>query len=449
MKKYDLEVPISKKNDAIEKIDKKCIKCGYCKKVCNDDITVARMFEINPKREPICINCGQCANICPTESIREKFDYLKVKRILRNKRNKTVIFSVAPAVRVALGEDLGLKVGTNLESKIPTLLRSIGADYVFDITFGADLTIMEEAFEFVNRIKNNGVLPQFTSCCPAWVKYCEIFYPELIPNLSIAKSPIAMQSTIIKTYFAEVKKINPNDIVNIVIAPCTAKKSEINREELNYTTKDTDYILTTRELALLIKEEKINIEEISDGVFDSPLDTGSSAGVIFGSSGGVCEAALRTAYYFLTGKNLGKDELVFETLRGMNGIKEASISINERNIKVAVCNGMKNAKNLIDKLLKEEVKYDFIEVMNCIGGCIGGGGQPKITLLDMKDTKLTRMNSLYEEDEEMTLRLCHENPEIISIYKNYLQKPNSAISKSLLHTHYFDKSYMLGGDIRE
>ncbi|MBE6160864.1 MAG: hydrogenase [Firmicutes bacterium] len=446
---YELEVPISKNNDAIVKDYNKCIKCGYCKKVCVDEIISSKLLEERPDAEPLCINCGQCSNICPTEAIHEKFDYLKVKKILKDKNNKKVIFSVAPAVRVALGEDLGLEVGINLEKKIPSLLKSLGADYVFDITFGADLTIMEEAMEFVTRLKNNTRIPQFTSCCPAWVKYLEIFYPSLLNNLSTTKSPIAIQSSIIKTYFAQKIDTNPQDIINVVVAPCTAKKSEINRNELNVTTKDTDYILTTRELALLIKEENINVYDIGDSNFDSPLKTGSGAGVIFGSSGGVCEAALRTAYYFLTNKNLKKEELEFTSLRGIKGIKEANVDINGRKIKVAVCNGIRNARILIDKLLKEEVHYDFVEVMNCTGGCIAGGGQPKSTMLYMAETKEARSNALYDEDKKMNLRLCHENPEIKFIYEEFLDKPNSELAKKLLHTTYEDKSYLLRGDKHE
>ena len=445
MRNYELEVPVSKNNNAIEKNDDRCITCGYCKKVCTDDVTVARMFEIKEGIEPICVNCGQCANICPTEAIHEKFDYLKVKELLKNKNGKTVVFEIAPAVRVALGEDLEGIVGENLEAKIPTALKSIGADYVFDVTFGADLTIMEEASELVERIKSKKRLPQFTSCCPAWVKYCEIFYPELIDHLSTVKSPIAMQSTIIKTYFAKKKNLESKDIINIAVAPCTAKKSEIARKELNYNDKDTDFVITTRELARLLKEENVNIHELEDGRYDSPLGKGSGAGVIFGASGGVCEAALRTAYYLITNENLTKEELDFKEIRGMTGIKEATITINGIDVRVAVCNGMKNAKELIDKLLKNEVYYDFIEVMNCIGGCIAGGGQPKITLLEMENTKKKRMKALYDEDELMTLRLCHENEEIIEIYNDYFDKPNSPLAEELLHTSYQDKSYLLGG----
>ena len=441
---YELEVAVSKDNDAIEKDYNKCIQCGYCKKVCVDEIISSKLLEKNKDAEPLCINCGQCSNICPTEAIHEKFDYLKVKEILKNRDDKKIIISVAPAVRVALGEDLGFEVGVNLEKKIPGILRTLGADYVFDITFGADLTIMEEAMEFVNRIKNNTRIPQFTSCCPAWVKYCEIFYPSLLNNLSTAKSPISMQSSIIKTYFAQISGINPQDIINIVVAPCTAKKTEINRKELSVTEKDTDFILTTRELALLIKEDNINIENISDSNFDSPISTGSGAGVIFGSSGGVCEATLRTAYYYLTGNNL--ENIEFVDLRGIKGIKEASINVNNKEIKVAVCNGIRNAKILIEKILKDESYYDFIEVMSCTGGCIAGGGQPKATMLYMAETKEARSNALYSEDEKMNVRLCHENVEIKELYEKFLKEPNSDIAKKILHTKYEDKSYLLRGE---
>ena len=449
MTNYELEVPISKKNDALVKEEDKCIQCGYCKKICKNDITVARMFELRPNREPICINCGQCANICPTESIHERFHYLKVKKLLYHKTDEIIIFSIAPAVRVTLGEEFNLPVGRNVSGEIVTALKQIGADYVFDITFGADLTVMEEATELVNRIKNNQKLPQFSSCCPAWVKYCEIFYPELIKNLSTTKSPITMQSTIIKTYFAKKIKVNPDKIINVIVAPCTAKKSEINRNGLNVTNKDTNYVLTTRELAMLLKNENIDLGVLEKTNYDSPMTTGSGAGVIFGSSGGVTEATIRTAYYLLTGKDLTKKKLNFMSLRGMNGIKEISIKIDNRIIKFAICNGMKNAKSLIDKLLKKEVYYDFIEVMSCFGGCIAGGGNPKITLLEMGEIKEGRMNSLYQTDSKMPLRLAHENKEIITLYKEFLKEPNSNIAKKLLHTKYFDRSYLLGGDTRE
>ena len=443
MRDYNREVLISKNNDALIKEDSKCITCGMCKRICTNDITVAKMFEVNPNIEPICINCGQCANICPTDAIHEIYQYLEIKNLLQNKGNKKIVISVAPAVRVALGELLGFPEGTNLESKIPTIIHKMGADFAFDITFGADLTIMEEAMELVERIKENKRLPQFTSCCPAWVKYCEIFYPQLLPNLSEAKSPIAMQSSIIKTYFANKINVKPEDIIHIVVAPCTAKKSEINRKELNVTKKDTDYLITTREFGLLIKEFNIDVNTLEDSKFDSPMQLGSSSGVIFGVTGGVCEAGLRTAYYYLTNKDLPNDKLVFQSIRGMQGIKEASIDINGRVVKVAVCNGINNAVALIDRLLKNEVHYDWIEVMNCPGGCISGGGQPKVKFPFIPRVRQNRMNALYKEDELMQVRLCHKNPEIVALYDEFLQKPGSPKAKEILHTSFSDKSYLI------
>lgn len=450
MKNIELVIPIDKENVSIERNEEKCIECGYCRRVCDNEITVGRMYELGKTGKPICVNCGQCANMCPTESIQERMDYLKLKEIIKDK-SKTVVVSIAPAVRVALGEEFGIEKGINVEEKIVTALKLLGVKYVLDITFGADLTIMEEAKELVNRIKENKNLPQFTSCCPAWVKYAEIFYPEFLPNLSTAKSPISMQGATIKTYFARKKNINPKDIINVVIAPCTAKKYEIKREEMKDSSeynnieglRDNDYVLTTRELAKWIKEEKIDLKNLENSKFDSPLGKGTGAGVIFGNTGGVMEAALRTAYYYITGEDLSKEAIEFTAVRGMKGIKEAQIDINGLKIKVAVANGMKNAKLLIDRILNKEVEYHFVEVMNCTGGCIAGGGQPKSTLLEMLDTREKRIKSLYSDDEKCTLRVSYKNPEIIEIYKEFYGEPNSKIAEKLLHTTYEDKSYLL------
>lgn len=443
------EIPISKENIAIKKYDSKCIQCGYCTKICCNEITVAKMYDLEKTKKPICINCGQCTIFCPTEALKEQMDYKKIKKILKE-TNKTIIFNIAPAVRVALGEEFGIKAGINVDKKIVAALKKIGANYVFDITFGADLTTMEEAMELVERIKDNQKLPMFTSCCPAWVKYAEIFYPQLLQNLSTCKSPIAMQGTIIKTYFA--KKINkdPKDIVNIVVAPCTAKKYEIRRNEINFTKyKDNDYVITTRELGKLLREENINLNELKEEEFDSPLGTGSGAGIIFGNTGGVAESALRTAYYYITGKDLKEEEIVFQKVRGGAGIKQAQIDIQGKTIKVAVVNGMRNAKNLLDKILNKEVEYDFVEIMNCNGGCIAGGGQPKTTLLNREDVKLSRINGLYKEDEKKVKRLSYKNPDIIKIYEELLKKPNSDIAHNYLHTIYENKSYLLKGEKNE
>lgn len=441
----ELALPVASDNPAIKKDASKCIQCGYCVRVCRNDVTVARMYELGITKKPICINCGQCANYCPTESISEKLDYMKVMQLLKDK-SKTVVFSFAPAVRVALGEEFGIEPGVNVYKKIIAALRNIGAKYVFDITFSADLTIMEEAMELVNRIKEGKNLPMFTSCCPAWVKYVEIFYPELIPNLSTCKSPIAMQGSTIKTYFAKMKNINPDDLINVVIAPCTAKKYEIKRRELNVTRRDTDFILTTRELALMIKKNNIDFLHLDNSEFDSPLGLGSSAGVIFGNTGGVAEAALRTAYHYITDKDLDDNSLTFSKVRGMSGIKETEVIIGDKTIKVAVANGMKNAKILIDKIKSGTVNYQFVEVMNCTGGCIAGGGQPKLALMDMKSAKQKRIDGLYSEDSKMKKRVSYKNPDIIKIYKDFYGEVGSSLAHQYLHTKYTDKSYLLRGE---
>lgn len=441
----ELALPVASDNPAIKKDASKCIQCGYCVRVCRNDVTVARMYELGITKKPICINCGQCANYCPTESISEKLDYMKVMQLLKDK-SKTVVFSFAPAVRVALGEEFGIEPGVNVYKKIIAALRNIGAKYVFDITFSADLTIMEEAMELVNRIKEGKNLPMFTSCCPAWVKYVEIFYPELIPNLSTCKSPIAMQGSTIKTYFAKMKNINSDDLINVVIAPCTAKKYEIKRRELNVTRKDTDFILTTRELALMIRKNNIDFLHLDNSEFDSPLGLGSSAGVIFGNTGGVAEAALRTAYHYITDEDLDDNSLTFSKVRGMSGIKEAEVIIGDKTIKVAVANGMKNAKILIDKIKSGTVNYQFVEVMNCTGGCIAGGGQPKLTLMDMKSAKQKRIDGLYSEDSKMKKRVSYKNPDIIKIYKDFYGEVGSSLAHQYLHTKYTDKSYLLRGE---
>lgn len=444
-------VPIADDNISIQRDLNKCIQCKMCKDICDNEITVGRMRELQKTNfNPICVNCGQCTNFCPTEAITEKIEFDEVRKIIKSK-TKTVIVSIAPAVRVALGEEFGLEEGSYVEDKIIGALRALGANYVLDITFGADLTIMEEASELVERIKENKQLPLFTSCCPAWVKYAEIFYPELLPHLSTAKSPISMQGAIIKTYFAKKMNISPENIINVVVAPCTAKKYEIRRSEMCDASKylnieevrDNDYVITTRELAKWIKEENIDFNKIEASEFDNPLGRGTGAGIIFGNTGGVTEAALRTAYYLITGNNLSSNELEFNAVRGIEAVKEAQIDINGKIIKVAVANGMKSAKQLIDKLLAKEAYYDFIEVMNCSGGCIAGGGQPKITLAKLDETKKNRISSLYNKDANMKKRLSHENPDIIEIYKEFLKEPLSELSEELLHTKYEDKSYML------
>lgn len=435
----ELVVNLGKNNPSVEREEALCVYCGMCKNTC---------------KVPVCINCGQCANFCPTEAIREKKSFNKVKEAIKN-TDKIVVLSTAPAVRVALGEEFNGIEGEYVEGKMVSAIRKLGADYVFDVTFSADLTIVEEASELVRRIKNNGVLPQFTSCCPSWVKFVEMYYPEFTENLSTAKSPISMQSALIKTYFANIKNIDPENIISVAVAPCTSKKYEAQREELSSAAKyngtesspDTDYVITTRELAEWIREENIDFNSLEESTFDDLLGKGTGAGVIFGNTGGVMEAALRTAYYYITGENLPNDKLEFHAVRGMESIKEASININGLEVKVAIVHGIDNARALLEKIKAGEVNYHFVEVMNCIGGCISGGGQPKITLLKLNETRKKRIESLYSEDERLTRRLSHENPEIKEIYDNFLGEPLGEISEELLHTEYFDKSSLLNGKV--
>jgi len=426
-------VHISKDNLGISRIIEKCVDCGVCKTTCQSKVGICYGNKINGN--PACINCGQCILNCPMGAIVPKYDYQKVNEEILNK-DKIVVAFTAPAVRVALGEEFKLEPGTNVEGKMVTALKELGFDYVFDTTFGADLTIMEEASELVERIRNNKNLPQYTSCCPSWVKYAEIYHPELLPNLSTCKSPISMQNAIIKTYFAKIKNIYPERIVTVAITPCTSKKMEIKREEIKYG----DYVLTTSELGIYLREKNIDFNNLKDTNFDSLLARGSGAGVIFGNTGGVAEAALRTVYYILTGKNPEEKLLNFEEIRGLNDIKEATIKINDIEINVAVVHGLPN----LEKLLSQgSNKYHFIEVMNCRGGCIGGGGQPLVPVAKQEEIRQKRIQALYNCDTISNIRNSYENPDIKKIYDEFLENPLSKLSHDLLHTTYQDKSKLL------
>lgn len=442
----DIRVPIEEDNVSIKRIEDKCRQCGLCAIVCREKMSVYGSYSLCQTNDrAICVGCGQCVNACPFGAIEERSELENVLSALKD-NSKIVTFSIAPAVRVAFGEEFGLPLGTNVERKLVSLCKSLGAKYVFDVTFGADLTIMEEASELLERLKTNTNLPMITSCCPAWVKFAEIFFPQNLSNLSTSKSPIAMQGSVIKSYFAKVYDINPKNIVNVVITPCTAKKMEIRRQELSQNgIQNMDFCLTTRELATLAKQKNIDIETLKDEQFDELLSRGSGAGVIFGATGGVMEAALRTSYYLQTNTNPPKDWIEYSELHTLSDIKTAEIQLGEKNIKVCVVNGLKNARDLLEKINKGEVYFDFIEVMACIGGCSGGGGQPKTTIHSQQEVFSKRVQCLLDADKNDDVRFCHENLDIISLYKNFLTKPLSESAEKLLHTNYKDCSEILKG----
>lgn len=449
----DVRVPIEIDNVSICRDEDLCIRCGMCKNVCTESIGVHGTYTFEQTGgKAVCINCGQCANVCPVNSITEKNEFFKVAEAVADK-DKIVIVSTSPSVRAALGEEFGMEDGSFVEGKMVTLLRMLGFDYVLDTNFAADLTIVEEASELIERVtKKTAPLPQFTSCCPAWIKFVEMYYPDLIPNISTAKSPISMQGPTIKTYFAKSNNIDPKKIVNVALTPCTAKKYEIRRDEMNDAGKylgvedmrDMDYVITTRELAKWAKFNKIDFKNLEDGTYDPLMSKASGAGVIFGNTGGVMEAALRTAYEYITGKPAPEALLNYTPVRGYEGIKEASVDIDGLMVNVAVVYGTNNARKFIEEMKKGDKQYHFVEVMTCPGGCIGGGGQPKNVMKDMDEVRKMRIKALYNKDEAMTLRKSHENPEIIKVYEDFYGKPLSELAEKMLHTSYYDKSKELG-----
>ncbi|SDY89160.1 NAD(P)-dependent iron-only hydrogenase catalytic subunit [Proteiniborus ethanoligenes] len=430
----------------------KCIVCGRCVSVCNNvqqvgvlgfsnrgfETTVGPVFDKGIS-EVACINCGQCIAVCPVAALREKDAIDYVWDALENP-NKHVVVQTAPAVRAALGEEFGLPMGTSVTGKMAASLRRLGFDKVFDTDFAADLTILEEGYELLSRLKNNGKLPMITSCSPGWIKFCEHYYPEFLDNLSTCKSPHEMLGALIKSYYAEKNNIKPEDIYVVSIMPCTAKKFEAKREELAATGyPDVDAVLTTRELAKMIKEARIDFNNLEDEDFDDVLGESTGAGVIFGATGGVMEAALRTVAEVVTGKEL--ENIDFKQVRGTEGIKEAEIDLGELKVKVAVAHSTGKAKELLEKVKSGEKEYHFIEVMGCPGGCVTGGGQPYISAKDRytKDVMKTRAKALYNEDMGKAIRKSHENPMIKKIYDEFLEKPNSHKAHQLLHTHYIKR----------
>ncbi|MDR0390848.1 MAG: [FeFe] hydrogenase, group A [Planctomycetaceae bacterium] len=451
-------IPIDPKNPSITRDDQKCILCGQCVEVCAKVETVMHNYELPLVDDIPCICCGQCTLWCPTGAITEVDDTLPLMQAITNP-NLHVVVQTAPSTRVALGEEFGLPVGTNVEGNQVAALKRLGFDKIFDTNFSADLTIMEEGTELVKRItgEKKAPLPQLTSCCPGWVKYCEYFFPDLIPNLSSAKSPMTMMGAMIKTYYAEKSNINPKDIFSVAIMPCTAKKFEAIRPEMNHSglkngdpaIRDIDLVLTTRELAKLIKREKIDFVNLPSEKYDSLMSEYSGAGVIFGATGGVMEAAVRTAYHLLAGE---PPKLLFnlEPVRGLAGVKEAKLNIpNVGDIKIAVVSGMHNTHKILEKVRNGEGDWHFIEFMACPGGCISGGGQPRSAVPPSDSVRTARSNALYTADEKATIRLSYENHEIKAIYENYLGKPNGELPHDLLHTSYSDRSKHLTAKIKK
>ena len=422
----------------------KCILCRRCVDVCNNMQAVGAIGPVNRGFATViapaydakladiaCAMCGQCINRCPVGALYEKDAIAGVWAAIADPK-KHVVVQTAPAVRVALGEEFGMGQGAIVTGKLAAALRRLGFDAVFDTNFSADLTIMEEGYELIERITKGGVLPQLTSCSPGWIKFIEHFYPDLLPNLSSCKSPQQMLGAIAKTYYAERSGIAPAQIVSVSVMPCTAKKFECERPEMRDSGyQDVDYVLTTRDLARMVKEAGIDFANLPEESFDSPLGAGTGAAVIFGASGGVMEAALRTAYEVITKKEL--QSLEFQAVRGMEGIKEATVDVEGLPVKVAVAHGLSNAKTLMDRVRAGEAQYHFIEIMACPGGCLGGGGQPIPTSLEIRKK---RAQAIYREDRNLPLRKSHENPDVQLIYKEFLDHPLSEKSHHLLHTHY-------------
>lgn len=443
----DIRVPIEDNNPAIRRVESLCIQCGKCRDVCNKQISVGNHYDLNKTNDlAICIHCGQCANVCPTGAIHEVQDFMQVAQVISEKKKKVVAIT-SPSVRVGLGEEFGMIAGSYVEEQMVGSLRALGVDYVFDTTFAADLTIMEEASELIDRITNKKPLPQFTSCCPAWVKFVETYYPDLLPNISTSKSPISMFAPTIKTYFAKKEGIQPEDIYVVALTPCTAKKFEITRDEMSDASayhktqsyQDCDEVITTRELANWMRANNLDLQHITPSDYDSLMPRGSGAGIIFGNTGGVMEAAVRSAYFFLTGKQPEGDLLKLDAVRGLDEVRHANVTINDLEISVAVVHGTDNARKFIAHMKETNTHYDFVEVMTCEGGCIGGGGQPKHVGEDMQAVRQKRIDALYDKDQEVTLRSSHDNPHIQTLYKEFYHNPLTSLAEDLLHTSYHSR----------
>lgn len=423
-------VHINEDNPCIVRLEG-CDNCNGCVRTCK--------IRVRKEQDPdcqLCLGCGQCIHTCPEKVLQPKNDMGKVLSALQG--GKTCIAYTAPGTRVALGDEFGEKPGENVENKLVSALRAMGFRYVLDLNFAADVTIMEESSELIHRLKNGGTLPMITSCCPAWVRYCELFYPDLLDNLSTCKSPMGMEGALINSYFLPAQGLAEDAVFTVAVTPCTAKKGEITRPEIT----GTDAVITIQELGQYIRGN-LNYSSLPEGRFDSFMGEGSGAGAIFGNSGGVMEAALRTASHLLSEKELLPESCA--ALHGMEDFKELTLEIGGTTLRTAVINGMSNAVPVLDSIRDGSCQYDFIEIMNCSGGCIGGGGQPRLAEEDEFYVKKRRIDSIYAKDEAAPCRAAHLNPEVQKLYQNHLGAPCSEEAHRLLHTVYQDRSMEVKG----
>ena len=426
---YEHAVLFAEDNLGVSKDDSVCIDCGICKQTCLSKCGLSFGEDTDQ-----CLICGQCILTCPTKALMPRDEVTNVLKA--KKEGKILVAYTSPAIRVSIGEFFGYEAGTFLQGELVRALRELGFTYVFDTTFGADLTIMEEATEFKKRLENNGVLPMFSSCCPAWVKYAHKFYPELKENISTCKSPIGMEGVMVKEYFAKQNNLDKNLLYTVAITPCTAKKFELKKEEI----PGTDAVITVSELAKWLKEEEIDFKKLDKSSFDSLLGEGSGGGVIFGNTGGVTESLLRCLYYFMTGDPYQEENISFQDVRGFENVREAKFLVNGQELRVAIVHKIGAIKELLETVKNKTCPYHFIEVMNCEGGCIGGGGQPKISEGQDKEVKAKRMEGLYQKDQQDKIRACYENDDIKKIYDEFLLYPGSEIALNYLHVEEDEKN---------